>query len=155
MKLRATKFVVLALLVIAGAAVHRFVLRGPTKDDRQQILELVASVEQAVEEKKGSQILDHVSRDYHDDAGNDQRQLSRLVIAAFREPAPFDLVVELTDLQISGDQATLRADVEFAVGGPVGAGSSTRLEVTAKLRRELGAWKVIEARGWEGASEQF
>ncbi|GAG29834.1 unnamed protein product, partial [marine sediment metagenome] len=41
MKLRATRFVVLGLLVIAGAAVYRFVLRGPTKDDRQQILELV------------------------------------------------------------------------------------------------------------------
>jgi len=147
--------IIIVTALVAGLVAWHFLTPSASKDDRQQILEIVARVEQAIEEKKVSQALDHVSQDYYDESGNDRRSLQRLAIAAFREAEAFELVVQVTDLQIDGDQATLIADVDFAVGQPVAAGSSTRLQVAAELRREPGGWKVTKAGGWQGASEQF
>lgn len=155
MKLRKFAFIAIAALLAAGAGVYYWRLTDSGRDARQEILELVAAVTQGIEQKRTSQVLDYVSKDYRDQSGNDRRELTRLAVAAFRQREPLDLVVNVTDAVINGDQATLTADVEFAVGQPVSAGSSTRLQVTARLRRERGGWKILTAEGWEGASEQF
>jgi hypothetical protein len=155
MKLRKFAFIAIAALLAAAAGVYYWRATGSGGDARREVLELVARVAQGIEQKRTSQVLDCVSQDYRDESGNDRRELTRLAVAAFREREPFDLVVDVADLVISGDQATLTADVEFAVGQPVSAGSSTRLQVTAKLQRERSGWKLVGAEGWEGASEQF
>jgi len=145
----------LVVAVVVAGGLYYSQRMGGGKNDRQQIIELVADVERAVEEKKTSGLMHHVSQDYQDETGNDRRALQRLVMAAFRDNQPFEVVVQLSDLEIHGDEATLTADVEFSVGQPVGIGESTRLRVTASLRREGGGWKVLKAEGWEEASEQL
>jgi hypothetical protein len=154
-KLRKWIPTVIVLVVAAGAGLYYWRSTGGDKDDRQQVLELVASVEKAIEEKKLSSLMDRVSQDYQDKSGNDRRALQQLTVAAFRDSKPFDVLVQLNDLQITGNEATVRAEVEFSVGQPVGMGDSTRLTVAAKLRREAGGWKVYEAEGWEEAAQEF
>ncbi len=155
MTLKRASFALLLVAVGVAVGVYYWQRAGGGKDDRQQIIELVANVERGVEEKSISRVMDYVSQDYQDETGNDRRTLQQLAMAAFRDTQPFDVVVQLTDLEIHGGEATLTADVEFSAGQPVGIGESTRLTVTAKLRRERGGWKVVEAEGWEGAGEEF
>ena len=155
MKLRQWIPTVVVLAAAAGGGYYYWRSTGGGKDDRQRILELVAGVERAVEEKRLSSVMDCVSQDYQDKSGNDRRALQQLMVAAFRDSQPFDVLVQVSDLQINGNEATVRAEVEFSVGQPVGMGGSTRLTVAGKLRREAGGWRVYEAEGWEGAAQEF
>ena len=149
---RAIVWVVAVVVVVGGAAVWYFLLRPPAPSDREQIITMVADLERAVEQKKVSDVMRYVAPDYQDPQGYDHRAVQRLVIAALRDPTPVDVVVQIGDMDIQGNQATLHVDADYSFGQPVGMGESQHVSVEATLHRERGGWKVVSAQGWQQAA---
>lgn len=139
-------------LLGGGVAVWHFMLRPTAVDDRRQILLMVAELEQAVEQRRTSTIMRHISEDYQDGHGFDRRLVQRLVLEAARQPNPIDVVVQLGEITIEGDQAGAHVEVDYSLGAPVGAGESTHLSADVVFRRERGGWRVLRADGWQGAA---
>jgi len=149
-------WVVIVVVVAAGAAVWYFLLRPPPLSDREQIINMIADRERAVEQAKVSDVMRYVAPDYQDPQGYDHRKLQRLVIQALRSGNPIDVVSQITDkdMHIQGDSATVKVDVDYSLGEPVGMGETQHVSVTATLRRERGGWKIVRSTGWQEAAGQ-
>ena len=142
-------------LIAGGVAGWYFWLRKPPLDDRRQIIQLVADVERGVEQKRTSTVMGHISSDYSDSHGFKRRLVQRLVIEAFRQPSPIDVVVQLEGIQIEGDRASLHVEADYSLEGPIGEGQTTHVSADVELRRERGGWKVIKAEGWQSPALQM
>ncbi len=152
---RAIPWIVGGIAAAVAAIVWIAWPRPEPLSDRQQVLRLIADVERAVEQKRVSDLMRYVSKDYHDSHGYDRRMVQRLAIAGARDPQPIDLSVEVTDITVKGDTATFTAEVDYSLVGFAAPGRSTHLTVRGELRRERGGWKVISADGWQGAESAY
>ncbi|MCD6359808.1 MAG: hypothetical protein J7M38_03020 [Armatimonadetes bacterium] len=138
----------------AGLALWYFVLRPPALSDRRQIVELVANLERAVEQRRTSTVMRCISADYEDGYGLTRPVLQRLIVEAARDPEPIDVVIQLSDIAIEpdGSRASAHIEADYALGEPVGMGESTHISVDVVFRRERGGWKIIRADGWQASA---
>lgn len=143
------------LLIVGGLALWHFVLRGPGLDDRQQIIRLIADVEQAVEQGKTSSVMRCISDDYNDAHGFDRRMIHRLVVGGLHQSGPIDVVVQLGEIVVEGDRATVHIELDYSLGRPLGMGEDFHASVDVTLQREGGNWKVVRSDGWQGAALQM
>lgn len=140
--------------VILGGAVYyyMFVLAPQRVPDRQQVLRIIADAQRAVEQKRVSELMRHISEDYEDGHGFNRRMIQRLALSAARSREAINLSVEVPHVEVVGDRATFVAEVSYAMGDqPVGRRDARRLTVTGELRRERGTWRIISADGWQSA----
>jgi len=152
---RAVPWIIVAVVITGGAALYLLLSRPEPVDDRQQILRLIADVERAVESKRVSDLMRHISADYEDSRGYNRRMVQRLVTAGARDRAVMDLSVQVTDITVEGDTARFVAEVDYAVGRPAMPGASVHLTVSGELRRERSGWKVVGTDGRQGAEAAF
>lgn len=138
------------VIIGGGVTVWHFVLRPPGLTDRQQILRMVAELEQAVEQRQTSTVMRYISEDYRDGHGFDRRMIQRLVVQAARQRSPIDIVVQLGPILIEGDTATARVDADYSLEEPLGEGMGTHVSAEVVFRRERGGWRVLRADGWQG-----
>jgi len=143
---------ILGLALIAGGAGWYFWLRKPPRDDRRQIIQLVADVEQAVEQKQTSAVMRHIAQDYSDSHGLDRLALQRLVLQAFRQASPIDVVVQLGEIEIEGDRATVHVEADYSLEEPIGEGYIRHISADAVLARKGGGWKITQAEGWQSTA---
>jgi len=145
----------IAVVVIAliGGALYYFVFYRPPRagTDREQILRMIVDVQKSVEQGRVSGVMDHIAEDYSDSHGLNRRMVQRLVLAGAREHRGISLSVQVPDVEVSGDEASFVARVDYSVGG----GEMVHLTVNAKLRREKGRWMVVSADGWQGAEAAY
>ncbi len=146
---------VIAAVVIAiiGGAVYYFAFYGPPRQgsDREQILRMIVDVERAVEQSRVSGVMEHISQDYNDSHGLTRLMVQRLVTAGARDRRGVNLSVQVPDVEVTGDEATFAAEVDYSVSG----GEMIHMTVTGRLAREKGRWKVISAEGWQGAEAAY
>lgn len=142
--------VIAGVLLAAGALVHwRF---SPRLTDSQQIVQLILQVRRATETKNAAQLLSYISDEYNDGTFT-KRDLTRLVVMAFRSPEPYRVQVEQPALHIQGNRATVDVKAKLWVGQPEAPEEQEiPLQVHAELVRVRGGWKVIRAKGWEPAA---
>ncbi len=148
------RWIVIAVL-LGGAAAWYMTTRPEPLSDEQQVLRLISDVQRAVEQRKTSDVMRHISEDYHDSCGLDRRGLQRLVMAAGRDRSTIDLSVQVTSIDVQGDSATFTAEVNYSIGGAAMPGRSNHLTVRGELRRERGGWQVISAEGWQDAESSY
>ncbi len=140
-----------AAVLIGGGVLYFVVLRPEPVSDRQQILQLIADVERAVEQQRVSALMAHISEDYEDSHGYNRRTVQRLVVAAARDARTMDLSVQCPEISVQGDTASFVAEVDYSLDSTVERGSTTHLTVRGWLRREGRRWRVVRAEGWQGA----
>ena len=150
MNARRALIVVGAGLIAAG--LWYYFARGPRLDDREQIIQMVVDVEQAVETKRTSTILDYFSEDYKDSMGYDRRALQRLLFAGFRQAGYVDVVAQLGEISIQGDTATVHVETDYAFGQAGGGDGSAHVALDVTLQRERSGWKIVNAEGWHTAA---
>jgi len=141
------------VIAIVGGAVYYFAFHRPPRQgsDREQILRMIVDVERAVEQGRVSGVMEHISEAYEDSHGLNRRMVQRLVTAGARDQQRADLSVQVPDVEVTGDEATFAAEVDYSVSG----GEMIHMTVTATLARENGRWKVISAEGWQGAEAAY
>jgi len=145
---------VLAGLVVAIVAIAVWRPGRPVVSDRQQILRLIAEVEQAVERKSVSGCMRYVSEAYHDESGG-RRDLQRLMVGAFRTRNDVELGVYPEQVDITGPTAAVTVRVEVTSVSPEGARDTTPMVVRAKLAKEQRRWVLTQAEGYEEGAEAF
>lgn len=147
----------IAVIVLGGAVYYYvYVMRPQRGTDREQILQLIADVEKAVEQERVSGVMRHISEDYEDSHGFNRRMVQRMVVAGVHDPQTLNLSVQVPQIEVIGDTATFVAEVDLATGdAPVSADTAHHLTVTGHLRREGGTWKVVSADGWQGAEQTY
>ncbi len=145
---------IVAVLVLAGAVVVIWWLSRPTKSDEQQILEVFAQGERAVEDKNLSGVMRLVSEDYSDGTYNKQ-ELKQIVLRGLRETRTIKVTPALRDLQIAGP--TARADLEVDVWRDSNEPEPTlHISMRVELSKQKGKWLVTSAAGdWPAAAEQL
>lgn len=142
--------VIAVVVVVVGVVVGRSMM-APTPSDEEQIAQTILDIREAVETKDAGGVLRHISDDY-DDRTNLKRDISRLVVAGFREPEPFSAHVEPPQITLQGDRASARFRARFARGPLRDPAADTNLEIVAEFAREGAHWRVVSATGWEPAA---
>ncbi len=144
------------VLIVIGAALIAvgawyFLAKGPRPDDREQIIQMVVEVEQAVEARRTSTVISYFSEDYKDTMGYDRRSLQRFLMAGLHNSDGIDVVTQLGEIDVQGDTATVHVEADYAFGGSAGGDGSAHMSVDVTLQRERGGWKIVRADGWQGS----
>ncbi len=140
-------------VVVMGIIVAVWWLTHPPKSDRQQIVDLLAYTERAIEQQDLGGVMQAVSKDY-DDGTYSKRELRRTVLAGFREVRTIRITPVLRKLEVSGKEA--RADLDVDVWIDTDSSRPTmQVVMWVKLSKESGRWLVTSAGGdWPNIPEQ-
>lgn len=111
-------------------------LTEPNPSDEQQIRELLAAGEAAVEQRNMRAALSCVSRDYSDPAGFDRDGLRLQIIQAFRSVDGYDVSLQTMGIVIDGDSAEVRTDISVAAFDDGGRSPMFTGPVTFRLKKE-------------------
>ena len=144
--------VAVVVTAIVGSLVAYWLTRR-SPSDREQILDAFLAAEQAIERKSVSGLLRHVAADY-DDGSYIKGELTPLVLAAFRDSGAVDVLAHVRSLEIRGEQASAKVEVELSVAS-YAEGKRVPLVLQVQLKKARGTWQVTSAQGWEPAQEAF
>ncbi len=127
----------LALLLVAGCS------RTPPE---QRLREQIASMQQALEQRRPADFMDGVAADFGGNAGVDRAALQQVVRAQMLANARIGVTVGPADVEIRGDRAT----VKFSAVATGGSGrfmpdSAQAWDVTSGWREEDGQWRLYYA----------
>ena len=141
------KKIVVALLIVICLF---FIIRKAVITDQKRIKKIIASTEQAIENKSLLKSLSYISFDYSDNLGNDYHSLSYLLRSGFRTYQDIFIHIRGLKVELQGDEA-----VASLVANVVATRSRTEKEelLTEKgaerfvvtFRKENGRWKIIKA----------
>jgi len=131
-------------------------LNSCSKDtEEDKVKKVVTSVQQAVEEKKISAVLDHISKSYRDPQGNDYSAVKGILAYNFFRHQKVSVYMPNVDVVVSG----LTAQVMFQVvmtgrdtGGDILPESHGAYNFEVRLSKEDSTWKITSAK-WEHAGE--
>ena len=140
-------------LLLAGVIVVPWWLTHPRKTDQQQIVDLLARTERAIEQQDLGGLMQAVSEDY-DDGTYNRGELRRTALAGFREVGTIRITPVLRKLEVSGKDAhaELEVDVWIDTDRPR---PTMHLAMWVKLSKESGRWLVTSVGGdWPNIPEQ-
>ena len=154
---RRRKAVIVAAVVVAalaaGVLAWRFTRRPLS--DRAQIEGLLDRVEEAVQAKNVKQGLGCLSSDYRDSFGLSKRMVQRLALQAQQSPRTFRVLISNLDLDITGDEAQGRLQVELEVrNGDIVEGDYSG-PILLGFRKEGGDWRIVSSGGWQSWVEGY
>jgi len=140
---------VVIIVVIVGAAVI-WRLTHPQVSDEEQIIRLIARVEQGVELKKPREILANIADDYKDSAGFTKLDIHRLSLSLLRVEGRPQVTLSNVKIEIHGKEADAHIDgeVTIAFGGTESQEFKGTLDV--HLSKRSGEWLIDSTSGWQG-----
>lgn len=113
---------------------------------QQQVRAVIASMEQAAEDRDVGDLMEHVSAAYRDSQGQDRAEASRYARGYFIANQSIHLLTRIESVEFpSPDEARVQMQVGMAGrGGAQGAGglSADLYDFDVALVREDGEWKV-------------
>ena len=135
------------LAVAALSSAWLLSLRGRPSPEAE-VKRTLQEVERAVERLDFARALRFVSPGYRDSAGNNYLTLRRAALRAKREVASiFVAVPGGWQVEVEGGRATAKGRVFYYAISRSGEADRDWLDLTVRLRRERGGWKVFEADG--------
>lgn len=140
------------LMVIGGVALYLLGRPQPTEEER--IRTVVFDAQEAVNNRQAGRLLSFVSEKYEDSLGNNKRSLTRLVVSALRSTEQYAVMVEIRQLDLRDESATVSLDVRLWMG----EGLSTRTSefpLNLSLAREGRHWRIIRAEGYLTAQDTY
>ncbi len=150
---RRTFSLVAGLVGLAVVIVVLWWLARPPKTDRQQIVDLLARTERAIEQQDLGGLMRAVSEDYADGTYS-KRELRRAALAGFREVRTIRITPVLRELEVSGKDARAELDVDVWLDTDRPR-PTMHVAIWVKLSKESGRWLVTSAGGdWPNIPEQ-
>lgn len=132
------RFVLVALALLCGCS--------DDASPEQQVRSVIASMEQAAEDRDVGDLMKHVSAAYRDSQGQDRAEASRYARGYFIANQSIHLLTRIESVEFpSPDEARVQMQVGMAGrGGVQGAGglSADLYDFDVALVREDGEWKV-------------
>ena len=130
-----------------------------TKETEEvKVKKVVTSVQQAAEEKKISEVLEHISKTYRDPQGNDYNGIKGLLAFYFFRHQKVSVYMPNIDIVVTGStaKAVFQAILTGRGTGEASSGilpeSLGAYNFEVLLYKEDGRWKVTSAK-WERAGE--
>ena len=114
---------------------------APKSSDEEQIRELLAGMEAAVEARDASDVLAFVADDYGDAQGFDKSQLRNFLRGYFLAHPKLDVVVNISRLEFPADGL---AHAELSVT-TVELNDPDHAAFKAEFRRAGGDWRLVRA----------
>ena len=142
---RRTFFLIAGIVVLAVVIVVLWWLVRPQKTDQQQIIDLLARTERAIEQRDLGGLMQAVSEDYADGTFS-KRELRRAVLAGFRQVRTIRITPVLGEREVSGKDARVELDVDVWIDTD-SPRPTMRLAIWVKLSKESGRWLVTSAGG--------
>ncbi len=134
----------LVLLAVIAVIVKLYFFRAPLSP-QQQITMAIVRAEEAAELGSVAGVMEVVSNDYLDMAGNNRRDLSRLAVHALRG-RQWQLSTELKSIAVREDTAEVA--LEVGIWEEASAAHQLDYELTLIWRREGRTWRVVSSSGW-------
>ena len=123
---------VLTLSILLAACADR-------GSDDEQVRAVLASAEQAAEERDASDVLEHIATGYSDSRGFDRTQLQTFLRGYFLANPKVEVLLDIESLELPvPGLAQVRADVTV-----LPAGDQATLDV--ELRQQDGEWRIVRA----------
>ena len=142
---RRTFFLMAGIVLLAVVIVVVWWLVRPQKADRQQIVDLLARTERAIEQQDLGGLMQAVSEDYNDGAYS-KRELRRAALAGFREVRTIRITPVVGKLAVSAKNA--RAELDVNVWLDTDSPRPTmHVAMWVELSKESGRWLVTSAGG--------
>lgn len=147
------RLAVIVGLALVGAGLLLASLREPERSDEQVLGELVGDVAEAAGRRDVGSILEHVSANFRGGSRSIETRddLRRLLLGVLMRSAWSRVVVLERRFDVRGDEASgtvrfvgVRGGNAPATLAQLGPGMDA-YEVTARLSREDGTWRVVEA----------
>jgi hypothetical protein len=132
------------VLILSCAIVALCGCSGSATSDEDRVRELLASAEQAAEERDVGDVLEFVDAQYADTQGNTRDSLALFLRAYFATHPRLEIVTSIDDLQFPVDGlARVRMKVRGLELDRFNVGEAVTLDV--ELRRAGGKWLVVRA----------
>ncbi len=131
----------LSLFVAVTWAVISLSACGARSSDEDQVRKVVASVENAAEDRDTSDVFEHVADDYEDANGFDRQQLQNFLRGWFLAHPKVELLVSIEELTFPADGL---AQAEIFVTS-VSLSDPERVRLKVEFRRTGGEWRVSRA----------
>jgi len=142
---RRTFFLMVGIVLLAVVIVVLWWLVRPQKTDRQQIVDLLARTERAIEQQDLGGLMQAVSEDY-DDGTYSKRELRRAALAGFREVRAIRITLVLRKLEVSAKEARAELDVDVWID-TASPRPTMQVAMWVRLSKESGRWLVTSAGG--------
>ena len=134
-------FLILALFFITACD-------NDTQTPEQQIKAVIADIEQGIEERSLSQVMEHISDDYHDHKGRSKKDIKRYVQLQILRNQNITILSRVKSLDIQNDIASVELSAAAAARGSELNIASVRADThkaSVVLKSDSGDWKVISA----------
>ncbi|MEO6076978.1 MAG: nuclear transport factor 2 family protein [Dokdonella sp.] len=118
--------------------------------DEQQLRDALATMQQAIEDRKPSNFMEHVADDFTaPDADMDRRKVHDMLRLQVLRNERIGITTVVRDLHVEGDRATitLTSTLTGSSGGWLPERGSV-YTVTTGWRKDEGDWKLVQA-SWE------
>ncbi len=150
---RRTLFLIAGLIGLAVVIVAVWWLVRPQKTDRQQIIDLLARTERAIEQRDLGGLMQAVSEDYADGTFS-KRELRRAVLAGFRQVRTIRITPVLGAREVSGKDARVELDVDVWIDTD-SPRPTMHLAMWVELSKQSGRWLVTSVGGdWPDVPER-
>ena len=150
---RRTLFLMAGLIGLAVVIVVLWWLVRPQKTDQQQIIDLLARTERAIEQRDLGGLMQAVSEDYADGTYS-KRELRQAALAGFRQVRTIKITPVLGEWEVSGKDARVELDVDVWIDTDRPR-PTMHPAIWVKLSKESGRWVVTSAGGdWPNIPER-
>ena len=128
---------------------------GKAVSDEAVLRQMVEDAARAAEAKDMEALMGRVSRDYHDENGNDYNAVKGILFFEFMKPGNINVIVRGVEVRVEGDAAVVDAKVFLVRGRDIEdvtdiiPEDAEGIKFSVVFRREGRTWKVIGA-GWTG-----
>jgi len=165
MRMKTLSWVVVAIvMIVACVVVYLSGIRQPHLSDVQQLKQVLAEAEAAVESKDLNRAMSLVSPAYRDSYGTTKSILRLEAIRAFRSAAAFDVSLQDARIECKDDEAQVETDVlvDAIENGKRSRVVDAHLKLDFKkepVRRwvflKVARWRLISVSGISTAFEEY
>ncbi len=147
------KRLLLAVLVAAVAALAWCFHKRLFGDDEARIREVIHEMETAAEAKNVPAIMEHFSRDYKDDSGNNKFIINQLVKRSLAGVDEFQVEIKDVDVMVAGERAwttvtiVSQATRRGKIISPFGTEQDPEQPRVTFERTATGDWLIIKVEG--------
>ena len=128
----------------------------PVNDPETQVRDTLTQIEEAAEQRSLSGIMAHISDDYADHQGNNNKQIARLAQLQILRNQKINIFTLIREINIDNDVASVELSAAMAARDADLSVEANRLKADAVkfsilLKREDDAWKVHSVawkQGW-------